>query len=96
MLNQFQAYLVQRGYKEYSINGNPSTAIDYTWRISKICEREGITEQALADRINEYLQIYSPKGDKWILSKRSHQSYWNALRNYRKFVLISRFGPIAQ
>ena len=29
MLNQFQAYLVQRGYREYSIYGNPSTAIDY-------------------------------------------------------------------
>ena len=24
MLNQFQAYLVQRGYREFSINGNPA------------------------------------------------------------------------
>ena len=55
-----------------------------------------ITEQQLADNINEYLKQYSPEGDKWSLSKRSHQSYWNALRNYRKFVLISRFGPITQ
>lgn len=28
MLNQFQACLVQKGYKEFSISGNPSTAID--------------------------------------------------------------------
>jgi len=40
MLNQFQAYLVQRGYKEFSISGNPSTAIDYAWRVAKVCEKK--------------------------------------------------------
>ena len=43
MLNKFQAYLVSKGYKEFSANSNPSTAIDYPWRISKIVEKEGIT-----------------------------------------------------
>lgn len=95
MLEQFQAYLVQKGYKEFSANGSPSTVIDYAWRINKICKKEGITEQQLADHINEYLKQYSMNGEKWDISKRSHQSYWNALRNFRKFVLISRFGPIA-
>ena len=92
MLNQFQAYLVSKGYKEFSANGSPSTAIDYAWRINKICEKEGITEQHLADHINEIVNQYSINGEKWHISKRSHQSYWNALRNFRKFVLIQRFG----
>ena len=96
MLEKFQAYLVNKGYKEFSANSNPSTAIDYKWRISKICEREGITEQALANHINEYLQLYSPKGNKWIIGRRSHVSYWNALKQFRKFVLNSRFGAITQ
>ena len=92
MLKEFENYLIQRGYKEFSANGSPSTVIDYSWRIAKIVEREGITEQQLADHINEYLKQYSINGEKWDISKRSHQSYWNALKNFRKFVLISRFG----
>ena len=55
MLNKFQAYLVQKGYKEFSVNGNPSTAIDYTWRVSKIIEKEGITLEALSSDITKYL-----------------------------------------
>ena len=47
MLKQFENYLIQRGYKEFSANGSPSTVIDYSWRIAKIVEREGITEQHL-------------------------------------------------
>ena len=92
MLTQFQAYLVSKGYKEFSANSNPSTAIDYKWRISKIIEKEGITEQQLANNINEYLKLYSPNGNKWIIGRRSHVSYWNALKQFRKFVLVQRFG----
>ena len=55
MLNQFQAYLVQRGYREFSINGNPSTAIDYAWRVAKVCEKENYTAKQLADNINTIL-----------------------------------------
>ena len=65
MLNKFQAYLVQKGYKEFSANGNPSSAIDYRWRLEKICLREGINEQQLADNISNILKQYDKSGEKW-------------------------------
>jgi hypothetical protein len=92
MLNEFQKFLINKGYKEFSSNGSPSTVIDYAWRINKICEKEGITEQQLAEHIDEYSHRYSMSGEMWYISKKSHQSYWNALRNFRKFILLSRFG----
>lgn len=95
MLNQFQAYLVARGYKEFSVCGNPSTAIDYAWRISKIIEREGITLETLSTNISKYLELYGMNGEKWTIGRKSHQSYFQALRQFRKFVLIQRLGPIA-
>lgn len=92
MLNQFQAYLVQRGYREFSINGNPSTAIDYAWRVAKVCEKENYTAKQLADNINTILEQYGPKGEKWTTGRRSHHSYFQALRHFRKFILVQRFG----
>ncbi len=51
ILNQFQAYLVQRGYREFSISGNPSTAIDYAWRVAKVCEKENYTTKQLDKKL---------------------------------------------
>lgn len=92
MLNKFQTYLVQKGYKEFSANGNPSSAIDYRWRLEKICLREGMTEQQLADNITNILKQYDKTGEKWSVGRRSHESYINALKQFRKFVLVQRFG----
>ena len=92
MLNQFQAYLVQRGYREFSANSNPSTALDYRWRLKQVCLREGMTAKQLAENINTILEQYGHRGDKWIIGRRSHESYINALKQFRKFVLVQRFG----
>lgn len=94
MLNQFQAYLVARGYKEFSVNGNPSTACDYPWRIGKIIEKEGITLETLSSEIQKYLLEYGRQGQKWIIGRRSHESYINALKQFRKFMLVQRFGGV--
>lgn len=88
MLNQFQAYLVQKGYKEFSVSGNPSTAIDYSWRVAKVCEKENYTVKQLADNINTILEQYGHCGQKWTIGRRSHESYINALKQFRKFVLV--------
>lgn len=87
MLNQFQVYLVQKGYKEFSISGNPSTAIDYAWRVAKVCEKENYTAKQLADNINTILKQYGHRGQKWIIGRRSHESYINALKQFAKFAL---------
>ena len=92
MLKKFQAYLVSKGYKEFSANYYPSTAIDYPWRISKIVEKEGITLETLSSEIQKYLEEYGRQGQKWIVGRRSHESYINALKQFRKFVLVQRFG----
>ena len=92
MLNQFQKFLIQKGYKEFSANGSPSTVIDYAWQLEKICLREGMTEQQPADNITTVLKQYDKSGDKWCVGHRSHESYINALKQFRKFVLVQRFG----
>ena len=91
MLKQFENYLIQRGYKEFSANGNPSTVIDYSWRIAKIVEKEQITLEKLSADISKYLELYGKTGLKWVIGRRSHESYINALKQFRKFVLVSRF-----
>lgn len=92
MLNKFQAYLVSKGYKEFSANSNPSTAMDYCWRIGRIVEKEGITLETLSSEIQKYLEEYGRQGQKWCVGRRSHESYINALKQFRKFVLVQRFG----
>ena len=92
MLEKFQAYLVSKGYKEFSANGSPSTVIDYSWRLEKICLREGMTEQQLADNITNILKQYDKSGEKWSVGRLSHESYINALKQFRKFILVQRFG----
>ena len=92
MLEKFQKFLIQKGYKEFSVNGSPSTVIDYAWRLEKICLRENITEEQLADNITNILKQYDKTGDKWMIGKRSHESYINALKQFRKFALVQRFG----
>ena len=92
MLNKFQAYLVSKGYKEFSANSNPSTAMDYCWRIGRIIEKEGITLEEFSNNIQKYMELYKRNGERWNLSKRSHESYYNAIKNFRKFILVQRFG----
>ena len=92
MLNKFQAYLVSKGYKEFSVNGNPSTACDYPWRIGKIIEKEGITLEKLSTDITKYLELYGKSGEKQNIGKLSNESYINALKQFRKFILVQRFG----
>ena len=94
MLENFKQYLINKGYKEYSANLSPSTAIDYPWRIAKIIEKENITIEQLSTDINKYLEQYDRLGDKWTIGRRSHESYLNALRQFRKFLLLQRFGGV--
>lgn len=93
-LEDFKQYLIGKGYREFSMNNNPSTATDYPWRISKIIEKEGITLEEFSRNIQKYMELYKRNGERWALSKRSHQSYYNAVRHFYKFVLISRFGGL--
>ena len=58
----------------------------------KVCEKENYTAKQLADNINTILEQYGHRGDKWTIGRRSHESYINSLKQFRKFVLVQRFG----
>ena len=94
MLRQFENYLIQRGYKQFSVNAAKSTVFDYSWRIAKICEKEQITLEKLSADITKYLELYGKTGLKWCIGRKSHESYINALKQFRKFVLVSRFDGV--
>lgn len=91
-LENFRQYLINKGYKEFSASGNPSTCEDYCFRISAIVAKEGITLEELSNNIQKYMELYKRNGERWNLSKRSHESYYNAIKNFRKFVLVQRFN----
>lgn len=92
MLENFKQYLINKGYKEYSANLSPSTCQDYPYRLRRLVEKENITIEQLATDINKYIELYGKSGDKWCVGRRSHESYINALKQFRKFVLVQRFG----
>ena len=92
MLENFKQYLINKGYKEYSANLSPSTCQDYPYRLRRLIEKENITIEQLATDINKYIELYGKSGEKWCVGCRSHESYINSLKHFRKFILVSRFG----
>jgi hypothetical protein len=82
MLEKFRLYLVKQGYIEFTPSGNPSTAYDYIKRVNKICLREAITINNLADNISFYIDKYGPTGNESAFGKRSN----NALRRFGEFL----------
>lgn len=86
MLENFKRYLIQEGYSEYTPSGNPSTVYDYTKRINKICEREGISITQLADNIVSYVKKYDTFGSEVEFGKKSHSAFINALKRFEEFL----------
>lgn len=86
MKKQFEGYLINKGYKQTTPSGNPSTVYDYIKRIDKICKWEGISWQQLANGIESYLPQYDIGGKKEDLGKTSHNAVINALRRFSEFI----------
>jgi hypothetical protein len=86
MLEKFKLYLVKQGYSEFTPSGNPSTAYDYTKRVNKICLREAISIEYLADNISIYIDKYGPMGNESAFGKKSNNAFINALRRFKEFL----------
>lgn len=86
MLENFKRYLIQQGYSEFTPSGNPSTVYDYGKRINKICERERISIEQLANNINVYVEKYGSLGSDAEFGKRSHSAFINALKRFEEFM----------
>jgi len=87
MLDKFEKYLIEQGYKEFTPSGRPSTTYDYSKsRIPKICEREGISVEQLASNIRYYVEKYDDGGSESKFGKKSHNSFINALKKFEEFI----------
>ncbi|MGB7606724.1 MAG: hypothetical protein WBL93_14735 [Lutisporaceae bacterium] len=86
MKEQFQKYLIARGYSVKTPAGNPSTVYDYQKRINKICEWENTTWAGLAANIGAFVFLYDVGGEKEEQGKESKSAYINALKRFSEFL----------
>jgi len=87
MLDQFEKYLESRGYSKVTPSGLRSTTYDYAKaRIPRICEREGITLQQLADNISLFIQKYDTLGEESEFGNKSNRAYISSLKRFEEFI----------
>ena len=87
MLDKFENYLIKKGYSQYTSSGHCSTTYDYAKvRIPKICEREGVNINQLADNISYFVRKYDYGGCEFDYGNKSHKAFINALKRFEEFV----------
>ena len=79
MQKQFEQYLQSKNYR-------PTTSIDYPARLERLCRKEKISYEYLAQNLNEIMPQYEKTGKKSSYGKRSHSSVINALRRFAEFL----------
>lgn len=85
MKKEFENYLIERGYQQFTPRGLPSTVYDYSKRIEKVLEWENLTWQQLAKNIAEICDEYDIGGIKEELGKQSHNAVINALKRFQEY-----------
>ncbi len=75
----FEAWLLDNNYK-------PTTAVDYPDRLRRLCAREKISYEYLAEHLSEIIPQYDKIGRKSSYAKTSHYSVWNALCRFKEFL----------
>lgn len=79
MQKQFEQYLQSKNYRH-------TTSIDYPARIERLCRKEKISYEHLAQHLAEIMPQYELTGNKSSYGKRSHSSVINALRRFAEFL----------
>ena len=87
MREKFRKYLIQKGYKENTPSGKPSTVYDYIKRIDSVCKEENSSWELLANNISSIVILYDTNGLKESLGNKSHRSVRNALKQFQLFLL---------
>jgi len=90
MQKHFEKYLTDRGYRTITKSGKPSTVSQYAKGVDAICQREGLSWDALASKISTIVKIYDIGGKKQHIGERSHKTVINALRRFEEFVRETR------
>lgn len=87
MKQEFEKYLIEKGYKTTTPSGHPSTVYDYIKRIDYVCDTEGYSSwEELADVIPYKVQEYDTGGAKEHLGAKSHRSVISALVQFKNFI----------
>ncbi len=86
MKNQYEDYLIKKGYSVTTPSGNPSTVYDYIKRIDRVCLNENMTWNELAGQISMIITQYDIGGSKEELGRKSHNAVINALKRFGDFV----------
>lgn len=79
MQKQFEQYLLAKNY-------SPFTSIDYPSRLDRLCRKEKISYEHLAQHLPEIMPQFERTGKKASYGKRSHFSVINALRRFSEFL----------
>lgn len=88
-IDDFEQYLINRGYKVVSKAGNKSTTYDYSRRrIPFVMREEGVSIYKLAENIDYYINLYDSDGPKSSLGAKGKGSVINALRRFREYINV--------
>lgn len=79
MQKQFEEYLLAKNYR-------PTTSTDYPARLERLCRKEKISYEHLAQHIYEIMPQYENTGKKSSYGKRSRSSVINALHRFAEFL----------
>ena len=79
MQKQFEEYLLAKNY-------STTTSLDYPMRLERLCRKEKISYEHLAQHLAEIMPQYENTGKKSSYGKRSHSSVINALRRFAEFL----------
>ena len=79
MQKQFEEYLLAKNYR-------PTACVDYPARLERLCRKEKISYEHLAQHLNEIMPQCEKTGKKSSYGKRSHSSVINALRRFAEFL----------
>ena len=86
MKNQFEKYLLDCGYKEYTESGRKSTVYSYLNKIEEVLKWENLTWEELANKITKISKQYDIGGINEKIGASSHDTVINALKAFEKFV----------
>lgn len=79
MQKQFEEYLLAKNYSSL-------TSIDYPARLERLCRKEKISYELLAQNLADIMPQYDRDGKKSSYGRRSHSSVLNALRRFAEFL----------
>jgi|GEM_PF-2041454 len=83
--DDYEAYLIHKGYAEVTRKGAPSTVFQYIKSVDSVLEEEHLTWSTLKPQLPGILSLYAEGGAKEALGSRQHYTVINALKRFSEF-----------